>query len=280
MTQMKIRKILVVTLVLIFAMITVACSNTFADPLRSEDPTPGSNIDEHIELVVFAAASLTDSLEKIAVLYKEVAPHVALIFNFDSSGTLKTQIESGADADVFMSAAKRQMNELEDLGFVLEKTRVDILENKVALVAAPGNPKQINGFTNLTEALLDGEILLAIGNSDVPVGQYTQLIFNYFDLDEETLARSGVLSYGSNVKEVTTQVSEASVDVGIVYATDAYSANLTIIDHATEEMCGRVIYPVAVLNISANAEEAKAFLDYLSTQPAMEIFESVGFSPA
>ena len=121
---------------------------------------------------------------------------------------------------------------------------------------------------------------MAMGNSDVPVGQYTQAIFEYYGLDEEALAGAGVLTYGSNVKEVTTQVKEASVDCGIVYATDAASDELTVVDTATPEMCGQVVYPAAVLNISEHKDEAKAFLDYLQTEPCMEVFESVGFSPA
>ena len=233
-----------------------------------------------VELIVFAAASMTDTLLEVAELYKSAAPHVTLVFNFDSSGTLKTQIEEGADVDLFVSAAQRQMNELQDLDFVLQGSRINILENKVALVVATGNPKGITNFNNLVEALQGGDVLMAMGNSDVPVGQYTIEILKYFDLDEDALARSGVITYGSNVREVTTQVTESSVDVGIVYATDAFSTGLAVVDTATAEMCGgQVIYPAAVMSVSANAAEAQAFLDYLLTPPAMAVFEGVGFSP-
>ena len=121
--------------------------------------------------------------------------------------------------------------------------------------------------------------LLAMGNSDVPVGQYTQKILDFYGLDEEKLAGAGLITYGSNVKEVTTQVSESSVGCGIVYCTDAFSAGLTVVDSATAEMCGQVIYPAAVLNVSKNPEAAQAFLDYLSSPEAMAIFEEVGFTP-
>ena len=120
---------------------------------------------------------------------------------------------------------------------------------------------------------------MAMGNSDVPVGQYTQKILNFYGLDEEALAKSGVITYGSNVKEVTTQVSEGSVDCGIVYCTDAFSAGLTVIDGASKDMCGQVIYPAAVLKTAKNPDAAKAFLDYLTGSEAMAIFEAVGFSP-
>ena len=118
-----------------------------------------------------------------------------------------------------------------------------------------------------------------MGHSEVPVGQYTQKIFAYYGLDEDALASSGVLTYGSNVKEVTTYVSEGTVDCGIIYATDAFSAGLTVVDEATADMCGQVIYPAAVLKNSASPDEARAFLDFLSTDEAMACFQAVGFSP-
>ena len=116
-----------------------------------------------------------------------------------------------------------------------------------------------------------------MGNSDVPVGQYTQKILAYYDLDEEVLTAAGVITYGSNVKEVTTQISEASVDAGVVYCTDAFSAGLTVVDEATSEMCGQVVYPAAVLKNAPHAEAAKEFLAYLQTDAAAKVFESVGF---
>ena len=252
--------------------------NTGAAPDDTPETAPAP---DPVELIVFAAASMTDTLEEIALLYAQAAPHVTLIFNFDSSGTLKTQIEEGADVDLFISAAQRQMNELAEIDLVLTASRIDMLENKVALVVAEGNPANITSFDELVDALQSGDILMAMGNSDVPVGQYTIEILKYFDLDEEALARSGVITYGSNVREVTTQVVEASVEVGIVYATDAFSTGLQVVDTASAEMCGgQVIYPAAVMNVSTHQDEAQAFLDYLQTPPAMAVFESVGFSPA
>ncbi|MBQ9032442.1 MAG: molybdate ABC transporter substrate-binding protein [Parasporobacterium sp.] len=242
------------------------------------------------ELIVFAAASMTETLEQIKEQYREVAPDIELVFNFDSSGTLKTQIEAGADCDLFISAASKQMNQLDaakdkdsgnedGLDFVLSDTRIDLLENKVALAVPEGNPANIQSYDDLVKGLTEGTILLAMGNSDVPVGQYTQKIFAYYELNEEDLAASGVLTYGSDVKVVTTQVSEGAVDCGVIYATDAFSAGLTVVDTATKEMCGQVIYPAAVLNITKNEDAAKAFLAYLQGPDASGVFASVGFTP-
>mgnify|MGYP000483167678 FL=1 len=269
------------------ALSLAACSSNTADT-ADESAQGGGETADPVELTVFAAASLTETLNQIAEDYKTVAPDVTLTFNFDSSGTLKTQIQEGAVCDLFISAGQKQMDQLdasadasvntEGLDFVLEGSRIDLLENKVTLAVPEGNPKGIDSFDALAEHLEAGDILLAMGNSDVPVGQYTQKILTYYGLDEAALANAGCITYGTNVKEVTTQVSEGSVDAGIIYCTDAFSAGLTVVDEATPEMCGQVIYPAAVLNTSEHQTEAQAFLDYLSTDDAMTVFESVGFS--
>ena len=243
------------------------------------------------EVNVFAAASMPETLNQIAENYKSVEPDVTLTFNFASSGDLLTQIKEGADCDIFISAAPKQMNELDGtladdsdknpdgLDELLEGTRFDMLENKVVLAVPDGNPKGIESFDQLAELLRAGDVFLAMGNSDVPVGQYTQKIFAHYGLDEQTMADAGELTYGSNVKEVTTQVSEGAVDCGIIYATDANAAGLTAVDEATADMCGQVIYPAAILKNSPNPDAAKAFLDYLTGDSAGKVFKSVGFTP-
>ena len=240
------------------------------------------------EIIVFAAASMTETLTEIKALYEATHPGIVLTYNFDSSGTLKTQIQEGADCDLFISAGQKQMDQLdinadasmntEGLDFVVADSRINLLENKVTLVVPEGNPKGIESFDQMAEALKAGELFMAMGNSDVPVGQYTQKILAYYGLNEEELANAGELTYGSNVKEVTTQVSEASVDCGVIYCTDAFSAGLTVVDSATPEMCGQVIYPAAVLKTAAHGEAAQEFLDYLQGEEAMAVFAKVGFS--
>ena len=267
---------------------TAAASTAAASAGASEAAETTASAAEHSEVIVFAAASMTETLNQIKETYEAENPGVTLTFNFDSSGTLKTQIQERADCDLFISAGQKQMNQLditassdvntEGLDFVDPDTRINLLENKVTLAVPEGNPKGIESFDQLADRLKNGDVLMAMGNSDVPVGQYTQKILAFYGLDEEKLAKAGSITYGSNVKEVTTQVSEASVDCGVVYATDAFSAELEIVDSATKEMCGQVIYPAAVLNISKNPEAAQAFLDYLTDEEATEVFEAVGFS--
>ena len=264
----------------------VAASSTAASVASSA--AASSQAAQSVELIVFAAASLTETLTAIGETYSAENPGVTFRFNFDSSGTLKTQIQEGADCDLFISAGQKQMDQLDimasadvnkdRLDFVDSDTRVDLLENKVVLCVPEGSDKGIDSFDALAEHLKAQDILFCMGNSDVPVGQYTQKILAYYALDEEALAAAGVITYGSNVKEVTTQITEASVDAGVVYCTDAYSAGLTPVDEATKEMCGQVIYPAAVLKAAPNAEAAKEFLAYLQTDRAATVFEGVGFS--
>ena len=263
-----------------------AASSTAASVASSA--AASSQAAQSVELIVFAAASLTETLTAIGETYSAENPGVTFRFNFDSSGTLKTQIQEGADCDLFISAGQKQMDQLDiiasadvnkdRLDFVDSDTRVDLLENKVVLCVPEGSDKGIDSFDALAEHLKAQDILFCMGNSDVPVGQYTQKILAYYDLDEEALAAAGVITYGSNVKEVTTQITEASVDAGVVYCTDAFSAGLTPVDEATKEMCGQVIYPAAVLKAALNAEAAKEFLAYLQTDRAATVFEGVGFS--
>ena len=290
------KKILCLLLSLAMPLALAACGSSAAPAAPAAEKSaaaPAGEVStvaegEPVELTVFAAASMTETLEKLAERYQEIDPNVTLVFNFDSSGTLKTQIQEGAVCDLFISAGQKQMNQLdaadttgdneENLDLVASETRKDLLENKVTLCAAENSDKGIDSFDALAAALKDGDVLLAMGNSDVPVGQYTQRILTYYGLDEAALAAAGKITYGSNVKEVTTQVSEGSVDCGVIYCTDAYSAGLTVTDYATPEMCGQVIYPAAVLKNAAHPEEAQAFLDFLSTPEAMAVFEEVGFS--
>ncbi len=275
---------LLLCLVLLFAL-TACASKTepASEPAGSEEAAEA----EEVTLYVFAAASMTETLDQIIALYKAVVPNVTVVPTYDSSGTLKTQIQEGAVCDIFISAAQKQMNQLdaakdaeggneEGLDFVLSDTRVDLLENKVVLAVPDENPKGIETFADLGTDKLS---LLCIGNEDVPVGAYSLEILNALGI-MDALESSGKLTYGSNVKEVTTQVKEGTVDAGIIYATDAFSANLTVVDQATSDLCRQVIYPAAVLNITENEQAARDFLAFLQSDEAMAVFQSVGFAPA
>ena len=260
-----------------------------ADTPAANSTTPATETTapqaEPVEVVVFAAASLEATLTEIADLYKEVAPEVTLTFSFESSGTLRTQIKEGAVCDLFISAGQSQMNDLEagqnDTGadFVYADTRIDFVENKVVLAVPDDNPAGIETFSDLATDKLS---LLCIGNDDVPVGSYSLEILDTLGIDIAQLESDGKVTYASNVTEVANQVKEGAVDCGIIYATDAYTYELTVVDQATADMCSQVIYPAAVMKSgSGEAAEAaaQAFLDYLHTdESAIAVLEGVGFT--
>lgn len=254
-------------------------------PMWGCSSTPTTS--EQTEVVVFAAASLESALTQIAQTYEAQHEDVKLTFTFDSSGTLKTQIEEGAVCDLFLSAAQKQMNQLDSqdttgantdgLDFVYSDTRIDLLENQVVLAVPPENPGKINSFTDLAS----GDDLLCIGNDDVPVGAYSLEILDYLGYSLDQLEDQGKVTYASNVSEVARQVQEGVVDAGMVYATDASTYGLNVVDAATPEMCQQVIYPAAVMKSGGadSYDAAEDFLTYLYTnEKAISVWKDVGFT--
>ena len=190
------KKLISLLLALVMALSLVACGSK-----------NGKKNDESVELTVFAAASLTESLTAIGDKYMAENKNVRISFNFDSSGKLLTQIEEGAVCDLFISAAPKQMNALDGSlkdnseknpkgqDLLVAGSRIDLLENKVALAVTEGNPKGIDSFDKLADLLKNGDVKLAIGNSDVPVGQYTQKIFNFYSIDEAAIFATVVVIF-------------------------------------------------------------------------------------
>lgn len=276
---------IVFILILVLVIFLSSCNKYVENAINGFDRVKEITLSEKREINVFAAASMTETLTTIKEIYEKNHPEVELIYTFDSSGTLLKQILAGADCDVFISAAEKQMNQLDITkdekvnpdrnDYILEGTRVNLLENKVVLAVPDGNIKNIESFDDLKTDKLS---LLAIGNSDVPVGAYTLEILEYLGKPAKEFEKEGKLTYGSNVKEVTTQVKQGAVDAGIIYATDAFSANLKVVDTATEEMCRQVIYPAAVLKTTKDEEVAKDYLEFLQSDEAMVVFKSVGFT--
>ena len=231
-------------------------------------------------ITFFAAASMTETLSAIEKKYEKAHPDTDIVFSFDSSGTLKTQITEGAYCDIFMSASPKQMNQLDtdEGGYVLRDTRTDLLENRLVLAVADGNPKKVAGFEELPTAVRSRSLLLAVGNSDVPAGQYAMKLFDYYGMKPADLYESGSVTLGSNVKEITSQVREGTADAGIIYATDARAAGLAAVDEADTGIVGRVIYPVAVLKQSVHADKARSVVEYLKSPDAASVFEEAGFT--
>ena len=283
-------------LVLVFALTLIACKAEAPDKDKETDKTMTEDstkekIDEEkkddegsgkVDLNVFAAASMTESLEDLKEVFEEENPGINLVFNFDSSGTLKTQIAEGAACDVFISAAKKQMDELDpnraskasDIT-IDPNTRFDLLENEVVLAVKEDSNKDIRSFDDIKKDVVE---TIALGNADVPVGQYSESLLKNMGIWEMIQDK---ISFGSNVKEVTSWVTEGAVDCGIIYSTDAKAAGLKIVDTADPDMLDKkVIYPAALIENSPNREASEKFLEFLKTDRAMEVFAKYGFKPA
>ncbi|MEI0492392.1 molybdate ABC transporter substrate-binding protein [Brachyspira intermedia] len=259
------KKIIFITLLISYLFISCGSSNT-------TDNTSKTNT-ENKDILVLAAASLTDVLTELANNYK-TETGTTVTFSFASSGALQTQIEAGSPADIFFSAAQKQMDALQEKDLIDTDTRKDLLENKVVLISPTNSNLNIKSFTDMTNANVTK---IGLGEpKSVPVGQYSEEILSNLSI-LDTVKQKAV--YGSDVRNVLSWVRTGEVDCGIVYATDAQIANdINIIAEAPEGTHKKVIYPIAIVKSSANKEEAKKFIDYISNDKAAEAFKNYGFT--
>ena len=228
-------------------------------------------------ILVAAAASLKNAYEdKLIPMFEEQYPGVTVEGTYDSSGKLQIQIEEGLEADVFMSAATKQMKALDDEGMIASDSIVNLLENKIVLIVPAGSDSKIDSFEKIGDAAS-----IALGDPEsVPAGQYAKEALTNLNVWDSIQDK---VSFGTNVTEVLNQVAAASADAGIVYATDAASKadQVTVVAEAPEgSLEKKVIYPVAVVKATTHEDAAKAFVDFLQTPEAIAVFESYGFVAA
>ena len=228
------------------------------------------------ELTISAAASLKNVMTELTTAFAEEQPNVTLTFNFGASGELQTQIESGAPADIFISAAQKQMTALSDESLMVSDSIVNLLENEVVLIVPSDSSLGLTSFDDLTS---DDVTMIAIGDpASVPAGTYATAVFDSLGITD---AISGKFVLGSDVTQVLTYVEGGEVDAGVVYSTDALSSEgVTVVAQAPEGSHDAIIYPAGIVAASTNQEAADAFLAFLQTPEAMAIFESYGFQAA
>ena len=275
---MKIKKriaTILMTLGLLFAM-TGCGGSEKASETKTEDATAKTTTAESaekVELTILAAASLTDVCNELKEMYEKSNSNVTLTFSYAGSGALQTQIEEGAPADIFISAAKKQMNALKEKSLMKEDTIGNLLENKVVLIVPSDSSLALTSFEDVKK---DDVKLIGLGEIEsVPAGQYAKAVFTSLGFWEDVEKKA---NFGTDVRTVLGWVESAAVDCGVVYATDAYTTDkVKIVAEAPEGSCDKVIYPAGVIAASKNAEAAKAFLDYLSSDEAMKVFEKYGF---
>lgn len=278
-----------ITALLCIATILTACSGSpaqsAADPASSTPVSSSLAVSSAIseqkpaqkgELYISAAASLTESMTRIAELYKEEAPNVTLKLNFGSSGALQKQIEENAPADIFVSASQKQMDALAEKGLIITDTRKDLLVNKVVLIVPASSTSDITSFE---DCLTDKVKMIAIGDPEsVPVGQYAKEILIYLNGWDVISAKANL---GSDVKQVLSWTATDDVDCGVVYSTDAAtSKDVRVIAEAPDGSHRPVIYPAALVKYTASRDAAQAFLDFLSTDQAKQVFIDNGFAVA
>lgn len=238
----------------------------------------GNEIDNSGELVTIlaaAAASLEYSFEEELIpMFEAMNPAIAVEGSYDSSGKLKTQIEEGMDADVFMSAAVQQMDDLKEEKLIDEDSIVNLLENEIVLIQALDQSAEIKTFEDIVNANV-----IAVGDPEsVPAGQYAKEALTSLGLWDEVEEKA---SLGTNVTEVLNWVAEGSADAGIVYATDAAANDkVTVIAKAPKDALAEpVLYPAGIVTASTKKEAAQLFLEFLKSKEALEVFEKYGFTP-
>lgn len=267
----------ILTMFMVISILTGCASEAVSVPKETqpeEDITTAEETQEPIELIILAAASLTDVTEELSKRYKEIAPNIILTFSYGASGALQTQIEEGAPADIFMSASSKQMNALEEGGLLLSDTRKDLLVNKVVLIVPQDSTLVLTSFGDVAD---DTVKTIALGEPEgVPVGQYSEQVFTSLGILDIVKAKA---NYGSDVRQVLTWVESGEVDCGVVYSTDAkISEKISIVCEAPEDSHEEVVYPVAAIEGSLYPDEAKAFLAFLSSDEAKDFFEEFGFN--
>ena len=268
------RRLAVLVLVLAAGLLA-GCAGSSGSGTAAGDASGEQGASRQVTILVAAAASMKNVFEQQLIpMFEEQHPEVEVEGIYDSSGRLQTQIEEGLEADVFMSAAAKQMDALEEKGMVVSETRVNLLENRIVLIVSSGSELGLSSFADIVKA-----DAIALGDpASVPAGQYAKEALTFLGIWEEIQGRA---SFGTNVTEVLNQVAAASAEAGIVYATDAASmaGQVEIAAEAPEgSLSQRVLYPAAVLKGSAHLEEAGRFVEFLKTPEAMEVFAAYGFT--
>ncbi|WP_288222261.1 molybdate ABC transporter substrate-binding protein [uncultured Clostridium sp.] len=263
---MKKKTSLILIMSLLIFILSGCTNNNFSE-------NEGKNKAKDITITLAAAASLKNCMDdKLIPMFNEKYPNIKVQATYDSSGKLQSQIEEGADIDVFMSAAKKQMNALNEKGLIEEDSINELLENKVVLIVPKNSDKEIKTFEDIVKS-----DKIAIGDpASVPAGQYAKELFENLKIWDEVSLKA---SLGTNVTEVLNWVAEASADAGVVYSTDASSNDkVKVVLEAPEGSVSKVIYPVGIIRNSKNKESAKSFVDFLKSDEAIKVFEYYGFS--
>ncbi len=256
--------------------VSTAAAAEQTESTQSTSETESSQSTQASGSVYLAAAASLEKIfsEKLIPMFQTQNPGIEVVGTYDSSGKLQTQIEEGAQVDVFFSAANKQMDALNEKGMIQSDSISKLLENKIVLIVPAGKEGNYSSFEDIVKAEN-----IAIGDPEsVPAGQYAKEALSNLGLWQEVESKN--LSLGTNVTEVLNWVAEGSADAGIVYATDAAKMkdSVSVIATAPEGSVSPVIYPAAIVAGSANQSNAELFLSFLKSEAALQEFENAGFT--
>ena len=238
---------------------------------------------EKTQVMVFAAASLEDSLKALKASYESEHKDVEIVLNLASSGDLQTQIQNGAEFDMFFSASTAQTKTLTEGGFLTADSRVDLLKNELCLITPKGNAKGVTSFDYLCEHINDEGFIFCCGaiegQKTVPAGKYTKAAMQKKGVDLAAAAEAGHVNYSDSVRKVLNAVKNSAGACGTVYYTDYYSAkdDVEFVEKISDSLTGEIIYPLSMGTASKDKEAAKGFYDYLKTDSAKTAFEDCKF---
>jgi molybdate transport system substrate-binding protein len=238
-------------------------------------PDKGSGEPLH-EITVSAAISLKNAFEEIGKLYAVANKNTIIHFNFGASGDLMTQIKGGAPVDVFASAALKDMDDLDNAGFVVKDTRRNIVTNSVVLIVPSNSKITLASFEDLKKAEIKK---IAVGNpKTVPIGRYSDETFQYYKISDMIQEK---LIFAENVRQVLDYVARGEVDAGVVYSTDAMvkQQDVKIIVTAPEVSHKPIIYPIAIVHGTKNEKLAKSFIAIVTSSEGRKILSKYGFKP-
>jgi molybdate transport system substrate-binding protein len=266
---MKRRRILSLTLASASALVSVHGIDLLDSPNRV------ALAQQPLNLTVSAAISLSNALAELKTVYQQSNPNVKITYNFGASGALAQQIQQGAPADVFFSAATKQMDTLEKADLLLPETRRNLLTNRLVLIV-PINGLTLTSFKDLIDSRVKR---IAIGEpKSVPVGQYSQELLTKLGIWQQIGQK---VVFGNNVRQVLTFVETGNADAGIVYTTDAKESDkIQVRATAPANLHSPIVYPVAAIKGSRNAGAARAFVEFIASNRAKAIFEKYGFGIA
>lgn len=269
---MRIRHLFAFIGSLAIALLLSTSLNACAAPNSSPAP---AETQEPVTLLVSAAASLQDTLEAIDPLFEQANSGIQVNYNFGASGALQQQIEQGAPSDIFFSAAAKQMDALQEKDLILTDSRQDLLTNQLVLIVPANSSLNLTDFANLTEANVSK---IAVGEfRSVPAGQYAEALFQDIGILEQLQPK---FVFSNNVRGVLAAVESGNADAGLVYLTDAKTSSQVKVIATAPETSSPIVYPIAILSGSKNAEAANLYLQFLTDDQAREVFENAGFGIA